>query len=412
MYTVAKKSFAFVSILIFAFSPLATAPKVTRASFLSENAGNLAVTALGCSGVLDKATSALSTLTSSVIGQEVPTTDNGTHIKENCLDAIAYTASKIVLAKITESTLNWINSGFDGSPTFVQEPGSFFESIANERISTFTAQIGFDPNRYPFGRLTAQNIINSIQNQLDYNASVSSGNLLNYDNNPNIPYKQRFDNYTQDFFYGGGWDGYLAVTQITEANPFDSYIKSVNQVGPTINAAQQQKNPITQITQELQQSGGFLALKKCVDPSWYTSERSDPTFTRAEATAQSKNDPNDADTQAAREWLVDHTCLRYETKTPGTAIAQQLNISTSSVNSQLINADELNESISAVFDALIKQLFKEGVASLSGEDTTNPGVNVLGGYGNNTGTSTIGTGTGGNGSNSSSQWFNQVQNFD
>ena len=107
---------------------------------MSDFGGDIAVTALGCTGLLDKATSLLSSLTGSLLGQvsqEVPVTDATTHSKESCLDTIAYTAAKIVLAKITQSTLNWINSGFQGSPTFVQNPGSFFASIANESLSYF-----------------------------------------------------------------------------------------------------------------------------------------------------------------------------------------------------------------------------------------------------------------------------------
>lgn len=389
--------------------------KVAKADFFTEFGGELAMTALGCSGILDKATSLLSSLTSSLVGQatgDIPVADNSANSKESCLDAIAYTAAKIVLAKLTESTLNWINSGFDGSPTFVQDPGSFFKSIADEQVSSFTATIGFDPQQFPFGREIAQNIINSIQKQLDYNASITSGNLLNYDNNPNTPYKERFEAFTADFLYGGGWDGYLAVTQITNANPFDSYIQSVNHIGPVVNSSSQQKNPVTQIRQELEQSGGFLALKKCVDPSWYTSERSDPTFTRAQAIAQSKNDPNDADTQAAREWLNDHTCLRYETKTPGIALAQSLDISLGSSQRQLELADELNESISAVFDALLKQAFHKGISGLTDMESSMDGGNVseFGGYGNNTADTTITSSDISSGVDSG-QWYDQNQNF-
>ncbi len=414
MRMVFKKSLIALLIIVFAFSPVSSLVKPAKASFLSDFGGDIAVTALGCTGLLDKATSLLSSLTGSLLGQvsqEVPVTDATTHSKESCLDTIAYTAAKIVLAKITQSTLNWINSGFQGSPTFVQNPGSFFASIANESLSSFTAQIAFDPSSYPFGRATAQNIIRSIQNQLDYNAQVSSGFLLNNDGDLTLPYAERFTNYTNDFLYGGGWDGYLAVTQITQANPFDSYINSVNTIGNTVNSAVSAKNPIAQVTNELQQSGGFLSLKKCVEPLDYEPESSDTTFTRAEATAQAKNDPNDSDTAAAVEWLRQHTCTRFETQTPGTAIAQQMNISLGESQKQLELADELNESISAVFDALIKQLFNKGVSSLGGQDSGSSNVNVLGGYGTNTSGTTLG-GTTGSSSGDPDQWYNQNQNFD
>ena len=76
--------------------------KVAKADFFTEFGGELAMTALGCSGILDKATSLLSSLTSSLVGQatgDIPVADNSANSKESCLDAIAYTAAKIVLAK-------------------------------------------------------------------------------------------------------------------------------------------------------------------------------------------------------------------------------------------------------------------------------------------------------------------------
>jgi hypothetical protein len=408
MRHVLRKSLIALFCLTLAFAPALPTTKKAQAFDFSEFGGEIASTALGCFGVLDKIASSLSSLTDSLVGsvaQSVPVDDSEANSKEGCLDAIAYTAAKIVLAKITKSTLTWINSGFEGSPTFVQNPGSFFESIANEEVSSFTAQIAFDPERYPFGRLTAQNIINSIQNQLDYNATVSSRNLLNFDNNPNIPYAVRFENFTQDFLYGGGWDGYLAITQISSANPYDSYIQSINQIGSVVNSAENQQNPIDVITQELQQSGGFLTLKKCVNPLDYEDETEDVTYTRGEAqSAANQGDP------AAQDWLRRHTCIDEQAQTPGSAIAEQMKISLGQTQEQLTLADELNESITAVFDALLSQLFSKGVQSLSGEDDASSNVSVLGGYGNNTGSSTISTNPGG-GSTGSTQWYNQNQNF-
>ncbi|MEN9582138.1 MAG: hypothetical protein RL641_92 [Candidatus Parcubacteria bacterium] len=419
MVSYSKKFLSALLILSFIISPALYQPKVASAGFFDEvSGGDILVTALGCSGLLDKASSALTFATDSLAGAltgEVPVGDSGTHGKEGCLDSIAYTASKLVLAKITKSTLNWINSGFSGAPTFVQDPGSFFTSVADETVSSFTAEIAFDPARFPFGRLTAQNIINSIKGQLDHNAQVSSGNLLNNDGDTNKPYKERFDAFTSDFLYGGGWDGYLAVTQISNANPFTSYIQAVNNVGPVVNDAQQYSNPVQQITKELEQSGGFLALKKCINPTDYEPASADPSFDRAQATAQAQNDPNDPDTALAKTWLRKHTCAPdgWETKTPGTAIAQQMHIALGNSNQQLLLADEINESISAIFDALIKQLFNKGVASLT-SDNSNPGgtnVQTLGGYGTNSNASTLGN-TSGTGNAEADQWYNQNQNFD
>ncbi len=422
-----KKILLAIAGLSLALSPVFTFVKTAQAqNFMSDNGGGIISTALGCSGILNKGASALTGLLNTVTAKDVPVADAKLQNVAECLNAIAYTAAKAVLAKITRSSLEWINSGFQGSPTFVQDRGSFFTSIANEQVSDFTAKIAFDPKRFPFGRLTAQNIVKSIQGQLDYNASVSSGNLLNNDNNPNMPYEERFNNFTDDFLYGGGWDGYLAVTQITDANPFDSYIKSVNKIGTTVNSAKREASPIDNVTKELQESGGFLSLKKCIDPNDYKPESDDTTFTRAEAMAiiGSANNTSDPDTvgpvdvspaeDAAVEWLRKHTCKRFQTQTPGTAISQQMNISLGIPQRQLELADTINESISAVFDALLKQFFSKGVASLSGSDNNQAGSNVstLGGYGSNSSTNTIAVGSSSNTPAAADQWYNQNKNFD
>ncbi len=409
MQNIFKKSLIALFCLNFALSPLFFNVKKADAQL-----GDIAVTAIGCSGLMDKVTSAISNLVGGLTGvaSAVPVLDNPANKKEGCLDAIAYTAAKIVLAKLTKSTLNWINSGFAGSPTFVQDPGSFFESIANEQVNSFTAKIAFNPEQYPFGRFTAQNVIKGIQGQLDNNAKISSGFVLKDEADPNKPYEARFEAFTNDFLYAGGWDGYLAVTEITQANPFDSYISAVNHTGPVVSAAISQKNPVTAIVGELQQASGFLSLKKCGKPIWYEDPSRDTSFTLAQAEAQAKNDPADADTQEAKDWLYYHKCEKWETQTPGTAIAEQMNISLGDTKRQLELADELNESISAIFDALMSQLFSKGVKALSGADDTGSNVSSLGGFGSNTGSSTIGS-TSTTGSTAEfDQWYNQNQTFD
>lgn len=409
MKFVTKKSALFLIILTVFSTSIFSTQKAN-----AQSTGDVLTTALNCSGLLDKAGSALTGAVNSLTGfisEEVPVGDSTLQTKENCFDSIAYTAAKAVLAKITKSTLAWINGGFNGAPSYVLDPGSFFESIAEEQVSSFTANIAFDPSRFPFGRLTAQNIIKSIQNQLDINAAVTEGRLLNYDNDPSVIYKDRFDNFTNDFLYGGGWDGYLAVTQINTANPFDTYIQSVNKIGPIVASSKKNQNPIETVTKELEQSGGFLALKKCVLPTEYESANEDTSFTRATATAQSTSGTA-AERAEAREWLRVHTCVRWETKTPGTAIAQELNLSLGSSQRQLEMADELNESISAVFDALIKQLFKKGVSSLSGGSSTGTNVNVQGGYGTNTVKTSLSGASGDAAADAAAeQWYNQNKNF-
>ena len=62
-----------------------------------------------------------------------------------------------LLAQMTQSTVNWINSGFHGAPLFVESPGSFFKDIAKYEIKNLVNTIGYDNNRFPFGKSFAIN---------------------------------------------------------------------------------------------------------------------------------------------------------------------------------------------------------------------------------------------------------------
>ena len=62
----------------------------------------------------------------------------------------------MLLQKLTISTVNWINSGFDGKPSFVQDSGKFFKDIAKNEILQFGMEIN-NPELFPFGKIWMQN---------------------------------------------------------------------------------------------------------------------------------------------------------------------------------------------------------------------------------------------------------------
>ena len=50
-------------------------------------------------------------------------------VKETLLDGVAWFAAKLIVQKLTAETVNWINSGFQGNPAFVTDPGQFFLDV-------------------------------------------------------------------------------------------------------------------------------------------------------------------------------------------------------------------------------------------------------------------------------------------
>lgn len=68
-------------------------------------------------------------------GQSAANVQN--NYKQNCLNAIAWYLAKILIDEIVASTVAWINSGFQGGPTFVTDPGGFFGNVADKHTVQF-----------------------------------------------------------------------------------------------------------------------------------------------------------------------------------------------------------------------------------------------------------------------------------
>ena len=70
-----------------------------------------------------------------------------THLKEFGLDSIAWQLANKIVAGITASTVNWINSGFNGNPAYVTNPEQFFTNVADQTvIAALNAPTKSDPD--------------------------------------------------------------------------------------------------------------------------------------------------------------------------------------------------------------------------------------------------------------------------
>jgi hypothetical protein len=64
-----------------------------------------------------------------------------TGISSVSLDSIMFCIINEIMAYITQSTITWINSGFDGNPVFVDNPGGFFQGIVDKESSNFIKEL-------------------------------------------------------------------------------------------------------------------------------------------------------------------------------------------------------------------------------------------------------------------------------
>lgn len=191
-------------------------------------------------------------LVGSILGQEVPTINRpersatvgktifGIPVLPSW-DAIAYCLVNTTIAYIAQSTVNWANNGFQGSPAFVTDPGRFFQSIAD-----------IETQRFIQG-LTGVGICQPFQQSLQRN--IATNYLSTYPQQAKCTYNQTGVNPQANVLSGKGPTAYgdlLALTQL-QNTPFGSQILADAQINSIISIQQgiQKFN--------LQNGNGFLS---------------------------------------------------------------------------------------------------------------------------------------------------------
>jgi hypothetical protein len=255
---------------------------------------------------------------------------NSLWIKENILDGIAWTLAKAVISQMTGSIVSWINSGFEGSPAFVQDLSGFLTNVADKTIGSYIQELG-GPLSFicsPF--------------QLDVRIALTATYARTRDGQPSAPTctlsgaLANIENFIDGSFEQGGWDAWFMVATKPETyTPYGNLLTAESQASIRILNAKGEE------TKLLDFGGGFLSSKICetVHGSGTTKEN----------------------------------CF---ISTPGKVIQETLNTHLSSGKDSLIAADEFNEIIVALFAQLSEQVVT-GAAGLlglsSGTGYTYPG---------------------------------------
>jgi len=267
-------------------------------------------------------------------------------IRENstCIQSIGRLIIKMLLQKLTVSTVNWINSGFDGSPAFIQDPGKFFGDIAKNEILQFGLEIN-NPELFPFGKAWMQNTAIAFNNKFQDNARYSLNELI----------QETTPEYSaatfQEDFSQGGWNAWTALTQVPANNPLGFKLMADNEI-------QRRLAGTTQSTAEyvhdaLAQANGFLGDQRCAEPKGVTKEQND-AYLRGES----------ADTT-----VQPRKCERWEYVTPGKLISEAATTAINYQNNAYLDVEDLNDAVAAVLDALLSQfssnIMEKGFANLT-----------------------------------------------
>lgn len=301
-------------------------------SLIKSVAGSAAVGLASCG-----ATMGVSFATEKLLSlQSVPSSESsqiGSFIKENCMDPIARSVSQQLLAKLTENTINWINTGFNGNPFYIRDFDSYITSVSDNSIKSTASNIS--KSNSPFSaNISAALISNYIQNNKETTPDFTLDKIVG----------NNWQNFSNGDFKQGGWDAWLATTIVPQNNQIGSSFLASNL------ASKQIDKKVASNSQDLAQNDGFLSMKKCVEKE---------------------------------EVFGQEECKRYETVTPGSVISEQLKKVSLTGKEQLQNTeDPVDAALNKIFTSLFDNLIQKGVSSL----TTNVpgGAGAFGGYGSNT----------------------------
>ncbi len=273
--------------------------------------------------------------------------------KETVLDPLAYAAARTLIRSLTQSIVDWINNGFEGSPSFIQDPGSFLSDTADRAVGDFILGTDLAFLCDPFG--DGQFKLN-IQAALNLSFGTYSGTqdkircrLSDALKNTEDAYKNFING---DFVNNGGWDSWLNVT----TNPQN------NQIGAMVIAQVELDSKITSDKAEASMEAGWgtgtLSMKQCtekvVDKNGNTV-RTVKEFKGNSATHDSTA-LSTADMSAGYS-----TKVSCSTVTPGSLINQQMEDATGSDLKQLQLADEFNEIVGALANYAIKSVMDNGL---------------------------------------------------
>ncbi|MFP4616887.1 MAG: hypothetical protein ACLFNR_01865, partial [Candidatus Paceibacterota bacterium] len=170
------------------------------------------------------------------------------YAKEYVLDgAIWEFAKKIIMDEIKQTMMSWASDGFDGEPSFVENPSNFFGglgiSIADRYINDNLSFLCDDFKTEIEATLKYRYQENESHEQnLECTLDDAMANLSSI-----------YDDFTSGDFYEGGYEALFAITQNDRNNPYGAYRRASENIDNEI--ARQSK--LAQM--ELEWGSGFFS---------------------------------------------------------------------------------------------------------------------------------------------------------
>ena len=238
-------------------------------------------------------------------------------LKEFILDGLAWHIAKAIVSRLVASLVDWINSGFKGSPTFVTDFGRILLDVADQEAGRFIESLG------EIGSFICSPFKLDIQVALSLKYQSGRDDEQPYEGCTLSGVIDNIEGFLDGNFKEGGWKDWINITsQAEKYTPYGQMLEA--QAGLQAKLVNAKGQKLT----EINVGQGFLSGRVCE-----LFEK--PTGGKKEKCTVSK---------------------------PGTTIANSLNKSLGAGQDALIAADEIDE----IIGALIGQLANKAITGAAG----------------------------------------------
>lgn len=264
------------------------------------------------------------------------TATQNTNQTKDFFSCVARTIARAAIQAITVSVVNWINSGFKGSPSFVTNPTAFFANVADQAAGQFIRGSALSFLCSPFSLQVRVAIAQSYANR--YAQSCSLTKVVN-----------NVKGFMNGNFAAGGWPGLISFTSSPTNNPYGAYMYGQAGLQSSIDLALRTQQG------DLLLGRGFLSFKS-------EANCGAPSETQSTAPGKiSKPVPYSGGTP------LYVTCDQI-TQTPGSVIAGAVDKTLGVGQDSLNLAKSFDEIISALIQQLMVQALQGGLLGLSGQN--------------------------------------------
>ncbi len=338
-----KNTLALLLIVSFLLPPaiVLTQPKQVEAQLVVTDPGNTLQSAL--SAASDYVTAAF-------------TTQAG--FKEYVLDPIAWFIAKSLISAIMRSTINWVNSGFQGSPAYVTDFNAFLQNAADEALGeVIYRNIPFLCSPY---RLRIQGFLLRQKKKTRVVQCTLTKVAANF---------QNFLNGVDTSLRPTNWREWVNITANPQNNIAGNALILENELSISIEGSKQIKLFETQL------GNGILSFRdpSCVSQTKKAQEEAYKNIGSLQQTEDYGPEGGGSYTTQKRE--ENNTKLQVESNcpitTPGNIISTQINKQLGLTSDSLVSADEINELVGALASQLIQGVLgSTGLFGLSQKNNT------------------------------------------